>query len=62
MELKIVHRGDASGRRTLKPLEEDVIAVEKVSEEEFFEIRRLKDESMSGMHVEWEKLKKELSL
>ena len=35
---------------------------ERVSEEEFFEIHKLKDESVMGEHVEWEKLKKELLL
>ena len=59
--LKTSLMGNASGRRILKPLEEDVIAVEKVAEEGFFEMRGLKDESMNGVRVELEKLKKELS-
>lgn len=45
-----------------KSLGEDMIAEERASEEELSEIHKLKDESMSGMHVEWGKLKKELSL
>ncbi|PXF60815.1 MAG: hypothetical protein C4B59_07450 [Candidatus Methanogaster sp.] len=62
MKLKMVHRRDASGRGMFKSLGEDMIAEERASEEELSEIHKLKDESMSGMHVEWGKLKKELSL
>jgi len=62
MGLKTVYKDDAFTRKTLKSLEEDAIIEERVSEEEFFEIHKLKDESMRGEHVEWEKLKKELFL
>ncbi len=39
-----------------------LIPKEKVSEEEFFEIQKLKEESVKGEHVEWEELKREHSL
>ena len=39
-----------------------LIPKEKVSEEELFEIQKLKEESVKGEHVEWEELKREHSL
>jgi hypothetical protein len=49
-------------RRKLELLEDAIIPKEKVSEEEFFEIQELKEESVKGEHVEWEELKREHSL
>ena len=57
-----MYKDDAITRRTLKSLGGDVVMAERVSEEEFFEIHKLKDESVMGEHVEWGKLKKELFL
>ena len=62
MRMKTVYKDDAITRRTLKSLGGDVVMAERVSEEEFFEIHKLKDESVMGEHVEWGKLKKELFL
>ncbi len=62
MRMKTVYKDDVITRRTLKSLGGDVVMEERVSEEEFFEIHKLKDESVMGEHVEWEKLKKDLSL
>ena len=49
-------------RRKLELLEDAIIPKEKVSEEELFEIQKLKEESVKGEHVEWEELKREHSL
>jgi hypothetical protein len=62
MRMKTVYKDDAITRRTLKSLGGDVVMEERVSEEEFFEIHKLKNESVRGEHVEWGKLKKELFL
>lgn len=49
-------------REKLEQLEELIIPVEKVSEEELQEIRKLKEESLKGDHVDWGELKRELGV
>ncbi|MCK4398726.1 MAG: hypothetical protein KAV25_07020 [Methanophagales archaeon] len=49
-------------REKLETLEEAIIPKESISKEKLFEIQKLKEESLEGKHVEWEKLKKEFSL
>jgi len=49
-------------REKLEQLEELIIPTEKVSEEELQEIRKLKEESLKGEHVDWEELKRELGV
>ncbi|NOY10562.1 MAG: hypothetical protein GXO67_00445 [Archaeoglobi archaeon] len=49
-------------REKLEQLEELIIPVEKVSEEELQEIRKLKEESLKGEHVDWDELKRELGV
>jgi len=49
-------------REKLELLEELIIPTEKVSEKELQEIRKLKEESLKGEHVDWEKLKRELGV
>jgi hypothetical protein len=62
MKMKTVYKDRGVTRMTLKSLGGDGVIGERVSEEEFFEIQKLKDESVMGEHIEWEKLKKELSM
>ena len=63
MRMKTVYKDDVITRKkTPKSLGGGVVMGKRVSEEEFFEIHKLKDESVMGVHVEWEKLKKELFL
>ncbi len=62
MKMKTVYKDMGVTRMTLKSLGGDGVMGERVSEEEFFEIQKLKDESVMGEHIEWEKLKKELSM
>ena len=47
-------------RKKLELLEDTIILREKITEEELFDILKLKEESVKGEHMEWEKLKKEL--
>ena len=49
-------------RERLEALEEILIPSEDISKEELEEIEKLKEESLSGKHVEWERLKRELNL
>ena len=49
-------------REKLELLEELIIPKEEVSEEELEEIRKLKEESLRGEHIEWEELKRELGV
>ncbi len=49
-------------RKKVEILEEAIIPKESVSKEEISEIQKLKEESLKGEHVDWEDLKKELSL
>lgn len=49
-------------REKLEKLEELILPTEKVSEEELREIRKLKEESLKGEHVDWDKLKRELDV
>jgi hypothetical protein len=49
-------------REKLETLEEAIIPKESISKEELFEIQKIKEESLEGEHVEWEKLKKEFPL
>jgi len=49
-------------REKLEQLEELIIPTEKVSEEELQEIRKLKEDSLKGEHVDWEELKRELGV
>ncbi len=46
-------------RRKLELLEDAIIPKDTVSEEDFFEIQKLKEDSVKGEHVEWEELKRE---
>ncbi len=62
MKMKTVYKDRGVTRMALKLLGGDGVVEERVSEEEFFEIQKLKDESVMGEHIEWEKLKKELSM
>ena len=62
MKMKTVYKDRGVTRMTLKLLGGDGVMEERVSEEEFFEIQKLKYESVMGEHIEWEKLKKELSV
>ncbi|RZN33279.1 MAG: hypothetical protein EF813_11190 [Methanosarcinales archaeon] len=62
MKMKTVYKDRGVTRMTLKSLGGDGVMEERVSEEEFFEIQKLKDGSVMGEHIEWEKLKKELSV
>ena len=62
MKVKTVYKDGGVARLTLKSIGGDGVTEERVSEEEFFEIQKLKDESVMGEHIEWEKLKKELSM
>jgi hypothetical protein len=57
--LKDIYNEVVGIRRKLELLEDAIIPKEKVSEEEFFEIQKLKEESIKGEHVEWEELKRE---
>jgi len=49
-------------RERLEALEEILIPSEEVSKEELEEIEKLKEESLSGENVEWDRLKKKLNL
>ena len=49
-------------REKLEQLEELIIPTEKVSEEELQEIRKLKEESLKGEHIDWDELKRELGV
>ncbi|KAF5434478.1 hypothetical protein C5S35_14140, partial [Candidatus Methanophagaceae archaeon] len=60
--LKDIYNEVVGIRRKLELLEDAIIPKEKVSEEELFEIQKLKEESVKGEHVEWEELKREHSL
>jgi len=60
--LKDIYNEVVGIRRKLEILEDAIIPKEKVSEEELFEIHKLKEESVKGEHVEWEELKREHSL
>jgi hypothetical protein len=48
-------------KKKLDTIEEIIIPSEKVSEEEFQEITRLKEESLKGEYIRWSEFKKELS-
>ena len=60
--LKEIYSEVVGIRRKLELLEDAIIPKEKVSEEELFEIQKLKEEFVKGEHVEWEELKREHSL
>jgi hypothetical protein len=60
--LKVIYQEVVEIREKLEALEEMLIPSEEISKEELEEIERLKEESLSGEHVEWNKLKKELNL
>jgi len=62
MKVKTVYKDMGVTRITLKSIGGDGVTEERVSEEEFFEIQKLKGESVRGEHIEWDKLKKELSV
>lgn len=49
-------------REKLELLEEMIIPAEKVFEEELREIRKLKEESIKGEHIDWEELKRGLGV
>ena len=49
-------------REKLEQLEELIVPAEKISEEELQEIRKLKEESVKGGHVDWEHLRRELDV
>jgi CO dehydrogenase nickel-insertion accessory protein CooC1 len=49
-------------KKKLDPIEEIIIISEKVSDEEFQDISRLKEESLKGEYVRWSEFKKELSM
>ncbi|WP_202318892.1 hypothetical protein [Archaeoglobus neptunius] len=49
-------------REKLEQLEELIIPPEKVSDEELQEIRKLKEESLKGEHVDWDELKRGLGV
>ncbi len=49
-------------REKLEQLEELIIPVEKISEEELQEIRKLKEESLKGEHIDWNELKWKLGV
>ncbi len=49
-------------REKLEQLEELIIPSEKISEDELKEIRKLKEETLRGEHVDWEELKRELGV
>jgi hypothetical protein len=57
--LKDIYNVVVGIRRKLELLEDAIIPKEKVSEEELFEIQKLKEESAKGEHVEWEERKRE---
>lgn len=60
--LKDIYNEIKKIREKLEQLEELIIPVEKVSEEEVKEIRKLKEESLKGEHVDWDELKRELGV
>ena len=47
-------------KRKLEEIEEIILPIEEISEEERNEIEKLKEESLNGEYVEWEKVKKEI--
>ncbi len=49
-------------REKLEDIEELIVPVEEVSDEELAEIRKLKEESKKGQHIQWEVLKRELGV
>jgi len=49
-------------RKRVEALEDIIVPEEKVTAEELEEIERLKAESLSGEHVDWESLKRELGV
>ncbi len=60
--LKGIYHEVVEIRERLEALEEILIPSEEVSKEELEEIEKLKEESLSGEHVEWNTVKKELNL
>ena len=57
--LKEIYSEVVGIRIKLELLEDAIIPKEKVSEEDFFEIQKLREESVKGEHVEWEELIRE---
>ncbi len=47
-------------KRKLEEIEEIILPTEEISEEERKEIEKLKEGSLHGEYVEWEKIKEEL--
>jgi len=47
-------------RKKLEELEEIILPTEKLEEEELEEIRKLREESISGEHIKWDGLKKKI--
>ncbi len=60
--LKEIYEEVVSIRKKLEMLEDTIIPKEKITEDELSEILKLKEESVEGEHIEWKKLKRELSL
>ena len=60
--LKGIYHEVVEIRERLETLEEILVPSEDISKEELEEIEKLKEESLSGEHVEWERLKRELNL
>lgn len=60
--LKEIYNEVVGIRRRLELLEDALIPKERSTEEEIVEIENLRDESLKGKHVDWEDLKRDLSL
>lgn len=60
--LKEIYKEVISIREKVEAIEEAIIPKEKISQEEIFELERLKKESIEGEHIEWDELRKELEL
>jgi|GEM_PF-2091152 hypothetical protein len=52
--LKEIYSEIKKVREKLEMLEELIIPTEKVSEEELLEIKKLKEESLKGEHIDWD--------
>ncbi|MCZ7358251.1 MAG: hypothetical protein O8C66_06355 [Candidatus Methanoperedens sp.] len=62
VSLAMVYKEIVRVRKKLETFEDIIIPKEEVSKSELEEIEQLKKESFKGENVQWDKLKKELSL
>ena len=62
VSLSMVYKEIVKVRKKLETFEDIIIPKEEVSKSELEEIEQLKKESFKGENVQWDKLKKELSL